>query len=123
MLIDLWYKYNADYYSRLYPKPMYPYCKLLQCTISLANTTSFYGDPKYKNNQVNLFKKAYRSKYLFKLKLDLDFDLDQLLKWEKRIVTLIENREVARSPRQYYVGTKKRLERIKFDLTVLPDII
>ena len=61
-------------------------------------------------------------KDLYNVKLDLDLDLDQLLKWEKRIVGSIESRESARSPRKFYVGAEKRLERIKFDLTVLPEI-
>ena len=71
---------------------------------SLHNSVYFYSSPKCKNSQVNLIKKAYRSNDLFSLKLDLDFDLDQLLKWEKRIVSLIESRENAFSPRKFYAS-------------------
>ena len=60
---------------------------------------------------------------MFRLKLDLDFDLDQLLKWESCTVGLIEGREHARSNRHFYFGRLKRFERIEFNLTVLPDII
>ena len=46
MLIELWYKYKAVYYSRLYPKPIYPYFKLMSFSVSLAPSQSFHGDPK-----------------------------------------------------------------------------
>ena len=107
ILIELEYKYKAEYYNRLYPTPIYPYSKPKSYTGSLAQSIFFYGDPIKRTN----------------LKLDLDLDLDQLLNWEKHIVSLIKNRESARSPRKFYVGTKKRLERIEFDLTMLPEII
>ena len=36
----------ADYYRKLYPKPIYLYCKPLPCSVSLTSTEFFHGDPK-----------------------------------------------------------------------------
>ena len=71
------------------------YRDITEADKSLHKLVCFHNHPKYKNNQVNLLKKANRSKDSFELKLDLHFDLDQLLKWEKRIIGLIEGRERA----------------------------
>ena len=37
ILSEYWYSYNynADHYSKLYPKPSYPYNKPLPCSLSL----------------------------------------------------------------------------------------
>ena len=89
-------------------------------SVSLAQSRCFHGDPI---KQTPNLEAKLKYKDLYNLKLDLDLDLDQLLNWEKHIVSLIKNRESTRSPRKFYVGTKKRLERIEFDLTMLPEII
>ena len=97
LLVELWYKCKADYYRRLHPKPTYPYCKLMSYSVSLAQSRCFHGDPI---KQTPNLEAKLKYKDLYNLKLD------QLLKWENRIVSLIESRENARSPRKFYVGTK-----------------
>ena len=49
---------------------------------------------------VNLFKNAYRNKDLFRLKVHMDLDLYQHIKWESSTVGLIEGIESPRSPSQ-----------------------